>query len=125
MEEEEIIKVEVEKIIEEEGMTISTKEETTTSNHIIKEEVETILVMSIEEEDAITTTKKEQILIFKHKAMDGRFKHQANIAESQYGNIGENFDNPQRLFLTNNTFSEDENIWYLDIESSNHMCGKN
>nr|KYP44927.1 hypothetical protein KK1_033561 [Cajanus cajan] len=60
---------------------------------------------------------------FGHKATECRFKQQANVAES-HQNIGENSYNPQSLFLASNTFSEGENIWYLDTGCSNHMCGK-
>nr|KYP56458.1 Retrovirus-related Pol polyprotein from transposon TNT 1-94 [Cajanus cajan] len=60
---------------------------------------------------------------FGHKATECRFKQQANVAES-HQNIGENSYNPQSLFLASNTFSEDENIWYLDTGCSNYMCGK-
>ncbi|XP_052733740.1 uncharacterized protein LOC128196520 [Vigna angularis] len=45
-----------------------------------------------------------------HRVANCKFRQQANIAENQYQDIGENSNNPQSLFLTSNNFSEDENI---------------
>ena len=66
---------------------------------------------------------------FEYKATNCIFKsmnqnsYQANLAENQYRNIGEN-SSPKSLFLASNSFVEDENTWYLDTGCNNHMCGK-
>lgn len=47
------------------------------------------------------------------------------MVERSYQNIGENYENPQNLFLVSNTFFTEKDIWYLDIGCNNHMCRKN
>ncbi|RDX83809.1 hypothetical protein CR513_35240, partial [Mucuna pruriens] len=85
--------IKVKKITKEDDMTISIKGNTT-SYHIVKE--------------------KMDIILFRHKVAYYIFKHQANIAESQYQNICENSNNSQNEMVKSTIkFESNTNILIL------------